>query len=51
MGAGLDDWILVALLLNNLDSKFKDFVHRLVTQLDDVPDFDRIVTLLREGSS
>ena len=48
MGAPIDDWILVALLLNNLDSKYKDFVHRLVTSLDDVPNFDKIVTLLHE---
>ena len=46
MGAPIADWILVALLLNNLGTKFKDFLHRLVTQFDDVPDFDRIVTLL-----
>ena len=48
MGAPIDEWILVTLLLNNLDSNFKDFVHRLVTQLDDLPDFDKIVTLLHE---
>ena len=48
MGATIDSWILVALLLNNLDGKYKDFVHRLVTQLDDMPDFDKIVTLLHE---
>ena len=34
-----DDWMLVALLLNNLDSKYKEFFHRLVTQLDDMPNF------------
>lgn len=48
MGALIDGWILVALLLNNLDGKYKDFVHRLVLQLDDMPDFDKIVTLLHE---
>ena len=48
MGAKIDDWILVSILLKNLDPKYKEFVHRLVTQLDDNPDFDRIVTLLRE---
>lgn len=30
MGAKIGDWILVALLLNNLDVKYKDFVHRLL---------------------
>ena len=48
MGAPIADWILVALLLNNLDSKFKDFVHRLITRLDELPDFDEIVTILHE---
>lgn len=48
MGAPIDSWILVTLLLKNLDGKYKDFVHRLVTQLDDTPDFDKIVTCLYE---
>ena len=48
MGAPIDSWILAALLLNNLDGKYKDFVYCLVTQLDDLPDFDKIVTLLHE---
>ena len=48
MGAPIDSWILVALLLNNLDGKYKDFVHCLVTQLNDLPDFGKIVTLLHE---
>ena len=48
MGAAIDNWILVALLLNNLDTKYKDFIHRLVTQLDDIPNFNKIVTLLHE---
>ena len=48
MGAKIDDWILVSILLKNLGVKYKEFVHRLVTQLDDSPDFDRIVTLLHE---
>lgn len=48
MGAPIDSWILVALLLNNLDSKYKDFVHRQVVSLDEMPDFDKIVTLLHE---
>lgn len=46
MGAPIDSWILVALLLNNLDGKYKDSVHGLVRQLDGMPDFDQIVTLL-----
>ena len=45
---GFDDWILVAFLLNNLDSKYKEFVHRLVTQLDDIPNSDKTVTLLHQ---
>ena len=48
MGAAIDEWILVSLLLNNLDTKYKDFVHRQLTTLDDLPDFDKIVSLLHE---
>ena len=48
MRAPIEDWILITLLLNNLDSKYKDFVYRLITQLDDMPDFNKIVTLLHE---
>ena len=48
MGAPIDDWILVALLLNNLDAKYKDFAHRLITQLGNLPDFDQIVNYLHE---
>lgn len=36
----------MSLLLNNLNTKYKDFVHRQLTTLDDVPDFDKILTLL-----
>ena len=46
MGAPIDSWILVAMLLNNLGGEYKDFVHGLVRQLDGMPDFDKIVTLL-----
>ena len=48
MGAPIDNWILVALLLNGLDGKYKDFVHHLDTQRDDMPDFDTTATLLHE---
>ncbi|CAF9916357.1 hypothetical protein IMSHALPRED_003053 [Imshaugia aleurites] len=48
MGAGIDEWILVSLLLNNLGIKYKDFVHRQLTQSIDPPDFDKVVTLLHE---
>ena len=32
-------------LLNNLNSKYKDFVYRILTQLNDVLNFDKFVTL------
>lgn len=48
MGTPIDDSILMALLLNNLDSKYKEIIHNLVTQLDDMPNFDKVVTLLHE---
>lgn len=48
MGASIDSWILVSILLNNLDGKYKDFVYRLLTTLEDVPEFDKIVIFLHE---
>ena len=50
MGSKIDDWILTSMLLHNLGTKYKDFVHRLLTQLSELPDFDRIVALLHEES-
>lgn len=44
MGAPIDRWILVVSPLNILDGKHKESVNRLVTQLDDMPDSDNIVT-------
>lgn len=44
MGAPIDRWLLVVSPLNILDGKHKESVHRLVTQLDDMPDSDNIVT-------
>ena len=47
MSAPIPDWILVTMLLNNLDGKFKEFVHRLLVHMKDkTPDFDEIVALL-----
>ena len=36
------------MLLNNLNNKYKDSVHRILTQLNDVSDFNKLVTLLHE---
>ena len=46
MGVTIDSQILIALLLNNLNGKYKDFIYRLIIQLDDIPNFNKIVTLL-----
>ena len=46
MEATINSWILIALLLNNLNEKYKNFIHRLIIQLDDIPNFNKIVTLL-----
>ena len=48
MGVKIDDWILISILLNNLDGKFRDFVHRLLTTLDNLSNFDKIVIILYE---
>ena len=46
MRAIINSWILIILLLNNLNRKYKDFIYRLMIQLDDIPNFNKIVTLL-----
>ena len=46
MGAPIDDWILVYQLLENMDGKFPNFIHHLLTSLVDIEDFDKVGTLL-----
>ena len=49
ISASISDWILVTMLLNNLDGKFKEFVYRLLVHMKDkTPEFDEIVALLYE---
>ena len=48
MGSKVDNWILISMLLHNLGTKYKDFRHRIITQIGEIPDFDRIITLLHE---
>ena len=36
------------MLLNNLNNKYKLFIHRIIISLDDVFDFNKIVALLHE---
>ena len=36
------------LLLNNLDSKYKKFTYRIIISLNDILDFDKMITLLHE---
>ena len=36
------------MLLNNLDSKYKLFVYRIIISLDNVSNFNKIVVLLHE---
>ena len=43
------DWILVTMLLNNLNRKFKEFVYRLFVYIKNkTPEFNEIVALLYE---
>ena len=44
----INSWILITLLLNNLNGKYKDFIYHLITQLNDMPNFNKIVTLLHK---
>ncbi|KAK3170194.1 hypothetical protein OEA41_009580 [Lepraria neglecta] len=46
MNATVPDWILVSTLLNNLDNKYTDFVHRIVLTATREPDFEEVVKLL-----
>ena len=36
----------VSILLNNLNSRFKDFVYRTVTIIKEVPNFKKVVKIL-----
>jgi len=38
--------VYVSILLNNLNSRFKDFAHRTVTTMKEVPDFEDVVKML-----
>ena len=47
MSALILDWILVTMLLNNLNEKFKEFVYRLLVYMKNkILDFNEIVALL-----
>jgi len=49
MGAGLPEWVLVSVLLNNLDGRSKDFTYRVITRLGagKTPDFEDVVSMLK----
>ena len=44
----IEDWILMFILLNNLNNKYKNFVYRMLTQLNNVSNFDKLITFLHE---
>ena len=44
----IEGWILMFVLLNNLNNKYKNFVYRILTQLDDILNFDKLITLFHE---
>ncbi|KAK3171942.1 hypothetical protein OEA41_004026 [Lepraria neglecta] len=46
MNTTVPDWILILTLLNNLDEKYTDFVHRIVLTATGEPDFKEVVKLL-----
>ena len=48
MDAKLDEWLMVAVLLDNVGGKYSQFVHRIVASRDEIPDFDKVVTMLYE---
>ncbi len=46
IGHPLEEWVVVGILLNNLDSKHKEFVGRLLTSGKEELPFDQLVPLL-----
>ena len=46
MNAAIDQWLMVAVLLHNVEKNYPHFVHRIVASGDEVPDFDKVVTML-----
>ena len=50
MSAAIDQWLMVAVLLDNVEENYPQFVHRVVASGDEVlvPDFDKVVTMLYE---
>ena len=48
MNAPISEWLMVAVLLDNLGEKYSSFVHRIVASRDEVPEFDKVVTMLYE---
>ena len=41
----IKSWILIFVLLNNLNNKYKNFIYRILTQLNDVLNFNKFITL------
>ena len=50
LGKGQEDWLLTSILLNGLEGKHKDFVHRTIVALDKDPNFDDVVQMLFEDA-
>ena len=48
MNAGVDEWLMVPIPLDNVGEKYTQFVHRIVASQDEIPGFDKIVTTLYE---
>ena len=49
MGSSIEEWIVVSILLSNLDTKYKDFKHRLLASgLEKNPSFEQVIPLLHE---
>ena len=48
MGAGIDEWQLVNILLDGLGERYRSFESRLIVSMTSTPDFDQMVDLLFE---
>lgn len=51
MGAKLEDWVVVSVLLNNLEGRFRDYTHGILLSLPKNPDPEQVITKLMLMSS
>ena len=48
MDAAIEEWQVVSILINNLEGRYKGFVHRMITSVKELPSFGNVVPVLLE---